>query len=486
MSLAMNWSLEQNDIFVWFHDGRGNLVVQARAGTGKTTTIKHAMTLAPEAKILYAVFNKKNQIEAAAVIKDERVQVKTLHALGFAYLKYYFNKLVRPDDNVENDRIDSVMGENVPGTAKNAVRQLVGFAKNISIGMPTLSTLAAIAEDRNLDADSELPALQLADWALEVMKLSMKPDAQFRISFNDMVWLPVALNLVRPWFNLVVVDEAQDMNAPQLEMAIRACKAGGRICVVGDDRQAIYGFRGAVQDGMEMMRVRLNAQVLGLTTTYRCPQTVVELASSLVPDYKAAPSAPMGSVTRAGRDSFTGKLVPGDAVLSRVNAPLVPLCLELLRNNVPARIEGKDIGKQLLNLVRKMKARSIPEFIKKMGSWLDKLIERVCDTATAEEKIATAQDQYDMLVAIAEVSSGVGDLEARIVNLFQDTSDSPRAAVVFSSTHKAKGLEWPRVFLLQDTYKIKSGPAPVSQESNLYYVAVTRAKKDLVLVETAA
>jgi DNA helicase-2/ATP-dependent DNA helicase PcrA len=58
-----------------------------------------------------------------------------------------------------------------------------------------------------------------------------------------MIYLPLAWNLTAKDYQLVVVDEAQDMTAAQLEIAQRVCN--GRICVVGDDRQAIYGFRGA-------------------------------------------------------------------------------------------------------------------------------------------------------------------------------------------------------------------------------------------------
>jgi hypothetical protein len=57
----VNWSDEQKAIFAWFAgSANGNLVVQARAGTGKTTTIKQAFSYAPESgRLLYAVFNKK-------------------------------------------------------------------------------------------------------------------------------------------------------------------------------------------------------------------------------------------------------------------------------------------------------------------------------------------------------------------------------------------------------------------------------------------
>ena len=99
-------------------------------------------------------------------------------------------------------------------------------------------------------------------WCVQkVLELSKQKDSENRISFDDMVWLPCAMGIVKPTFDLVTIDEAQDMNLPQLTMAQQSCRKGGRIVVVGDSRQAIYGFRGAVQDAMEMMEITLRAQV---------------------------------------------------------------------------------------------------------------------------------------------------------------------------------------------------------------------------------
>jgi superfamily I DNA/RNA helicase len=294
---AVNWSDEQRAIFAWFATGEGNLVVQARAGTGKTTTIKEAFSHAPEqGRLLYAVFNKKNQREAQEKITDARVEVKTLHSLGFWFIKNVWRD-AKPDDYVENDRLVKV-NPTLPEEVGSAVLKLVGFCKNLTAGIPELNTIIDIADARNIfvpdELEKEFPPLKLAQIALDVLKESLVRDYASRISFNDMVWLPVAAGWVKPTFALVVVDEAQDMNMPQLMMAERACKTGGRICIVGDDLQAIYGFRGAASDGMHLMKQRLNAPSLGLTVTYLCPRLVVELANNVVPDYSAAPSAPEG------------------------------------------------------------------------------------------------------------------------------------------------------------------------------------------------
>lgn len=477
---SVAWSDEQLAIFDWFRNGRGNLVVQARAGTGKTTTIKVAFSQAPEARMLYAVFNKKNQREAEEKISDSRVEVKTLHALGFAFIKRVWQN-AKPDGYVERDRIESIFSKNLPDEVRFAIEKLVGFAKNSFIA-PTAENLVDICEQREIDAagfenpmDGGWTIQKLSDAALKVLALSKERDLQGRISFNDMVWLPVANNWVRPWYDLVCIDEAQDMNMPQLQMAKLACKRGsGRICVVGDNRQAIYGFRGAVSDGMEIMREELNAKVLGLTITYRCPKNVVALACEYVPDYKAADAAPEGIVDDVASDNLFQVVKIGDAILSRANAPLMPLCLGLLRRGVSARIEGRDIGKMLLEIIKKLKARSVPDFIGRANAYGERQKARASRGKNSEARCNQIDDQVATLVALAEGVSSVKEIEARCIDLFKDSDDSPKPAVVLSSVHKAKGLEWNRVFLVSETFSCKG-----HEEENIYYVAVTRAKHHL-------
>ena len=474
------WSDEQNDIFVWFANGTGNLVVQARAGTGKTTTIKQAFSHAPESRCLYAVFNAKNAREAQAKITDGRVQIRTLHSLGFMFIRRVWSD-VKPEDTVEFHRVEMVAPE-TPSEVVTQLVKLVGFCKNLCVGVPSIETVIELIDVRSISVPDELetayPPAKLAQIAIDVLRLSLERDERGRVSFNDMVWLPVAAGWVKPTFDLVVIDEAQDMNMPQLLMAERACTPGGRICVVGDDRQAIYGFRGAASDGMRMMRDRLNALTLGLTTTYRCPKAVVALAKSIVPDYSAAEAAPEGEVVETDLQTAIAGLNVGDAVLSRLNAPLMSIAMGLLRRNIPTRIEGRDIGKHLCVLVEKMKAKSVPDFLAKLAKWEARQVDRAMAGSGKfkESKVEAIRDQALTLSSVAEVASSVDDIKVRIFNLFQDSDNCTRPAVVCSTVHKAKGLEWNKVCLVASTFKNTT----THEEANIYYVAITRAKKTLV------
>jgi hypothetical protein len=308
---------------------------------------------------------------------------------------------------------------------------------------------------------------------MQVLQVSRERDPKGCISFDDMVYLPVSMGWVSPQFDLVVCDECQDMSMPQLLMLQRVVKPSGRICVIGDDAQALYGFRGAAADGMDIMKEDLDAVELGLTTTYRCPKKVVAMAAKLVPDYRAADTAPEGVVETLSVHSLENRLVPGDAVLSRFNAPLMPLCLKLLKRGVRARIEGRDIGKTLMSVVEKLRADDVSDFMEKVEAWGQVKIEKLSGKKDEEAKIKEVMDQVDTLLAVAEEADTVADISSRLDVLFVDgTAEEDR----------------PSVFMLLQTffYRPKEGEDAVgidkSEEANIYYVALTRTKKHLVLV----
>lgn len=468
---AMNYSQEQQAIFQHFEREKENLIVMARAGTGKTTTIKAAFEHAPEGRMLYAVFNKKLQKEAEAKITDHRVDVKTLHSLGYMFIKRVWSN-AKPDGEVESDRACVALGPIATPERVGIVCKLVGFAKNTCIEA-SREDLQNICESQDIQFDMGVNGIGAA---LRVLELSKVKDKAGRISFNDMVWLPCAMNLVTPRYDMVVIDEAQDMNLPQLTMAMKASK--GRVVAVGDDRQAIYGFRGAVQNGMQMMKLRLRAKTLSLTTTYRCPKLVVDLAKSVVLDYQWAQEAPDGEIQNVNEAKALALAQPGDAILSRLNAPLMPMALSLLRRNIPARIEGRDIGKQLIGMVKSMKAKTVEQFCERVEEWRAKQIERLSKAKNADKKVEQVSDIAQTLLALAENATDVYGIELCIKKLFQDTDEHSKPAIILSSVHKAKGLEWDRVFMLSWTFRKGKG----YEEDNIWYVAVTRSKRALFIV----
>jgi superfamily I DNA/RNA helicase len=148
--------------------------------------------------------------------------------------------------------------------------------------------------------------------------------------------------------------------------------------------------------------------------------------------------------------------------------------MALLAEGRPAHIQGRDVAGQLVALVKKSKATTVEALRTYVGEWEKKECTRLAakrrDTQAVEDKAAC-------IMAISEGAATVADVIAHIEGLFADTSVAGR--IVLSSTHRAKGLERDRVWVLQDTYRCRPG----EEEDNLWYVAVTRARRTLMLVE---
>ena len=98
--------------------------------------------------------------------------------------------------------------------------------------------------------------------------------------------------------DVIFVDEAQDISRARFALVRKFVAPGGYLHIIGDDRQAIYGFSGADTNAMNNMIEALGAEVFPLTVTFRCPKKVVALAQTIVPDYEVADEAPEGEVLR--------------------------------------------------------------------------------------------------------------------------------------------------------------------------------------------
>lgn len=467
---ARDWSKYQQAIFRDVADGKGHSVVVARAGSGKTTTLVQALRhVPPKKRVLMVAFNKSIERELSEKA-PKGVEVRTLHGYGFALLRRT-NSKVSVDENKVKALIEELLGPELDAERRDTLDRCVSLAK---------ATLAKTEEDiRRLvdEFDLDVPAPEVTTFAQQVLALLDACAARREtVNFDDMLWLPIRRNLVPRKFDRVFVDETQDLNRCQAVLALRACADGGRICAVGDDRQAIYSWRGANPESVPRLIKALKANVLPLSVTYRCAKRIVEVAREVVPDLEAAPGAEQGTVSDVSEAELRREAKAGDFVLSRTNAPLVQLCLSFLADARPATIIGRDIGSKLATLVRRSDAKTIPE----LRRWIDDWVRSQEERLKQKGKDASAvRDEAECLHRLIGGSTSVSAVLARIEGLFSEEGDGAR--IVLATTHRAKGLERERVWVLKDTYKRNS-----VEEDNLWYVAVTRAKRDLRLVRSAA
>lgn len=462
------WSDLQNRIFDKASVMDRSLVIVARAGTGKTTTILEAASRLPRGRVLFAAFGAAIAAELAGRV-PQGVEAKTLHSVGFGSVRARFPKIKMVEGKGKAIARSICERERLDG-AEGPIARMAGLAK--SVMLTDASELGDLSLDLGI-VETERGAALLAPLALEACDTAARDTNT--MDFDDMVFLPWRLEMYRATYDFVIVDEAQDMSPSQLWIAKSVLRKGGKMIIVGDDRQAIYGWRGADSQALERMTRELGADVLPLSITYRCPRKVVEMAQAIVPDYQAAPEAPEGNI---GPGNAMDAL-PGDFILSRKNAPLMALCLALLAKGVPATITGRDVGKALRSLVERSEATDIPALVKWIEEWrraeLLKL-SGIGDQDKAERKAQEVDDKAECLIALTDGCTTIHCIFSRLETLFSDAD--PRSMVVLSSVHKAKGLERDRVFVLTDTFRNTS-----EEERNLWYVAITRTKRDLFLVK---
>lgn len=488
----MTPSPQQQAFYDWIDTGSGSCVLEAVAGAGKTTTLINALSRM-KGDIFFGAYNKgiAEELKARAP-QQPGLDISTMHAAGFRFWRRVA-KAVKVEGNKCRDIFRSA-SEKEPAyrALEQAVLSLVSLAKQSGAGAlyrANEQALLGLVDHHDIEcpplADGRDSTQLVLKLALKTLQASVQKDMEV-VDFDDMIYAPLYHN-VKVWeHDWVLIDEAQDTNATRRALALRMLKRGGRLVAVGDRHQAIYGFTGADNDSLDLIAQAVNAQRLPLTTTFRCPKAVVAYSQQWVKHIQAADTAPEGEVVRKELKDLAKLAVPGDAVLCRFNAPLLTNVYAFIAAGIPAKVEGREIGNGLKALATRWKARSLTQ----LTTYLTDYCESECGKLRAKEKeskAAALEDKVQCLnviinrVKLNNPKAGVEELLAEIDNLF---ADGRTDVVVFSSIHKSKGREWNRVLWIQ------TGPSPWArkqweqeQEINLCYVAATRAKQQLVIVQ---
>ncbi len=491
-----------------------NITLCARAGCGKTSSIlmgvdayvaKH-----PTHDVWVCAFNKAIADEVQAKLKarghnDWRtVSASTVHSAGFGLVKFLFKptvddkkvrnliyarceSLVRDPLTCAEARTYDAYSNQIVSLVRYAKQAGVGFFDDQPIGDPSIWYKLADHFDVNgFDDTTQMDAVVAA--AQVIYRASL--DQTDVVDFDDMILFPLIKNIaVKFTKNLIFVDEAQDLSRARQALIRKFMKPGtGRIVIVGDDRQAIYGFSGADAAALHNLTSMLGAVTLPLSVTWRCPKQVVKLAQSLVPDLEAAPTAPEGAVEYL--NALPTDLTPGyerDAILCRNTVPLIEIAYRLIRSGVPCKVEGRAIGEGLINLVKRWKVGSTAQLSDRLVSYREREMQKAIAKGN-ESKAAEVEDKVNCLLEIVAAVNAQGKTTIEAVvefigNLFADGADH---VVTLCTYHRAKGREWKRVILWEHASRCPSKFArqewQVEQETNLAYVAYTRAKETLVFV----
>ena len=467
---------------------KDNLIVQALAGAAKTSTIVGIAERVRGYPLLAVCFNKRIADEMTERL-PQHCAARTLNSIGHSAWGQHTGKRLVVEKGKMGDILKSL---DLSSAEKDAamesfsdVVQLASRAKLFGYVPEGRydEALHMISREELQDVLAEIEYEPIA-WSLldQMLMKSITMAYNGVIDYDDQLYMTTLFGAQLPRFRLTLIDEAQDLS-PLNHQMIAHLVGDRRIIAVGDAYQSIYGFRGAVSDGMSVLRRRFQMKEFKLSISFRCPKEIILKARSRAPYMQWAEDAIDGEVRELLRDdrgpvTWGPNLLPRScAVICRNNAPIFSLGLKLIRAGRSVTIRGMDISKRLIKILNEFGDHGMPrdELLDHLNRWR---VSKIAEGKLSEE---TVEDRYACLKVFAETGENLGGAIAHAERLF--ASAGP---IELLSGHKSKGLEWDHVFHL-DPWRVPSkfakGTEELEQEANLEYVITTRAKKSLTLID---
>lgn len=483
----MVYTDEQNEFFNEVKYGSGNILVEAYAGSAKTFTAIESLKYAPEdKKKIFTAFNSHIRDELKTKVPSD-VKVQTLHGIGYGGIIRKYK-----DVEFEEFKIDRIINkkrkkwylENEFNSEEDIKDYLKNIKKIVDLCRVTVTTKKSyvpfLCEKYGIKYSSD------KDIKRVFMILEECMNDVHHVDYTDMVFLPaIDKKIFLIPYDIVYVDEIQDLNKAQQLMLNKIVKKDrktgkqiGRLILIGDINQSIYSFAGVNDKTFDWYREIPNTKHLTLSTTFRCGKKIVKHAQEYVPNIKPLDSA-IDGVVREG--DVINEATNGDFVLCRTTIPLVKLFFYFLLKEKKAIIRGTDIGVSLIDMIGN--AKTIDELKTNLNNVLDnyknKLLSKGIINVDEDSTYVALEDKITTILFISRLSKDINDLKLKIESIFSDELEG----IVLSTVHKSKGLEADRVFIVRpDLLPMKKGKKAweFQQEKNLKYVAITRAKKELI------
>lgn len=267
----------------------GPVLIIAGAGSGKTKMITHRIAAMlgqgiPPSSILALTFTNKAAQEMTERIRSltgkrlERLTTSTFHAFGMAILKRHIKALgYRPDFTVYDQ-------QDVIGLIKNAALEIRMDIHELDLY--TVTTLfSGIKTGRTAWTTETAGLKKLFDEYIYLLRLFNAVD------FDDLIMMPIRLfeewpdilEEYRDRFTYIMVDEFQDTSLAQYEFVSSLAKEHRNLCVVGDDDQSIYSWRGANYENIMRFEADFpERREIKLERNYRSTGTILQAANSLI------------------------------------------------------------------------------------------------------------------------------------------------------------------------------------------------------------
>ena len=389
-----------------------NILVDAKAGSGKTSTL----ILISEAiqkqgnKCLFLAFNKHIVEELKGKMDTTDCAVKTIHSLGYSYLRSFLyrqygqhykmdldeNKLreIVKHKFEEDGYQQSVIEHNIDKTGtelKDFIRTLISetchlinfcrfhmtnYHEQDKVRKLALTCCRSIIEE-NIGFDN-YPTL--VESVIDKLKNDFEnPEIidglpTYKVDFTDMIYFPVYYKMIPPfsireYLDYVLIDECQDLSELQQEF-LKTLGNKSRFIFVGDEKQAIYGFAGADTKSIFKLTQRYDLEQLPLNICYRCPKKVIKLVQQeVLPTIEYNKERPdVGEVYCIERSEIIKNLEKNDVIITRRNSDLLRLFIDL---SVKKKIQVRLLNKDLVNNVTNNLTRIVNSYIEKYNKGLN-------------------------------------------------------------------------------------------------------------------
>jgi superfamily I DNA/RNA helicase len=470
----------------------GNIKINAVAGSGKTTTLIEYARARPKERILYLAFNRAVKLEAERKFAENKVanvRIETAHSLAFSAIVRAHDYRIKSEGYKTQEIVSILKLENYDGHHTNFI-----LANHI---------IAFIGAFCNSDKD-KVQQIDYEEGVRDPIAKDFATRYKGEISHQTRLFLdkmnrgeiPVThdfylkkFQLSRPSLNYdtILFDEGQDASPAMLQIFL---SQHANKVIVGDGHQQIYGWRHAVNS-----LDKVDYPAFDLSASFRFDKDIASLARGVIAwkRHLGLPSAI--KITGSGKP---GK-IQTRAVIARTNTGLLVKAIELL-------IEKKEIGSvyfegRIENYTYAGEGASIYDVLNLYSGekeWIrDPMIAGMKNIDDLEEYIDNTGDaQLRMLVEVVkEYGKKIPGYIRQLKECHIGHDDKRKADMIFSTVHRCKGMEYDEVTLAEDFMteeKIQdlldseepADKARLTEEINLLYVAVTRAKSVLYMPGT--
>ena len=359
----------------------GALLILAGAGSGKTRTITYRIAymiqeigISPYS-ILAVTFTNKAAKEMKERVEDligedaKKTMISTFHSFGLRLLRIYGDRLGYGANFTIYDTDDQKR------VVKGILKELVVKDKNLTEGI-IVSKISKLKEEEtpieeyeksegNYNQNAKIIAEVYRRYNIVLKSNNGMDFSDILVNTKKILEIPDVLNKIQEKFRYIMVDEYQDTNNIQYNIINKIAKKYGNICVVGDENQSIYGFRGAnIQNILDFEKDYPDAAVVKLEENYRSTSVILDAANAVIKNNTSARDKKLWTKKTNGEkikvlscvdgreevslivnEILKGKVQEGKkyrdfTILYRINAQSRLFEEGFLRSNIPYKVFG--------------------------------------------------------------------------------------------------------------------------------------------------